>query len=91
MDSTELIVLITGVGFGFFVQTVAGFAGGLFALPIILQVFSMQEAVAFLSILPFFIIALFLGNRIYGKVNESLFRNILFFLLAASGISLIVR
>jgi len=42
-------------------------------------------------ILPFFIVALFFGNRIYGKINEKVFRNILFILLAASGISLIVR
>jgi len=45
-----LIILITGIGLGFFVQTVAGFAGGLFALPIILQVIPMQEAVAYLSV-----------------------------------------
>ena len=50
METVQLIILIIGVGLGFFVQTVAGFAGGLFALPIILQAFPMQEAVAYLSI-----------------------------------------
>jgi len=50
MDPLQLIILIAGIGLGFFVQTIAGFAGGLFALPIILQVIPMQEAVAYLSV-----------------------------------------
>lgn len=50
METVQLIILIFGVGLGFFVQTVAGFAGGLLALPVILQAFPMQEAVAYLSI-----------------------------------------
>ncbi len=50
MELHQLVILIAGIGLGFFVQTVAGFAGGLFALPIILQVIPMQEAVAYLSI-----------------------------------------
>jgi len=50
METLPLIILIAGISLGFFVQTVAGFAGGLFALPIILQVIPMQEAVAYLSV-----------------------------------------
>ncbi|MBS3771872.1 MAG: sulfite exporter TauE/SafE family protein, partial [Bacteroidales bacterium] len=50
METVQLIILVLGVGLGFFVQTVAGLAGGLFALPIILQAFPMQDAVAYLSI-----------------------------------------
>jgi uncharacterized membrane protein YfcA len=50
METLQLIILIAGIGLGFFIQTVAGFAGGLFALPIILQVIPMQEAVAYLSV-----------------------------------------
>jgi len=50
MEPLQLIILTAGIGLGFFVQTVAGFAGGLFALPILLQVIPMQEAVAYLSV-----------------------------------------
>ena len=50
METLPLIILIAGISLGFFIQTVAGFAGGLFALPIILQVIPMQEAVAYLSV-----------------------------------------
>lgn len=39
-----------GIGLGFLIQTVVGFAATLFALPILLTVLSLQESIALLSI-----------------------------------------
>jgi hypothetical protein len=50
MDIQQFTLLAIGVGLGFFVHTIAGFAAALVAYPIILQVIDIQEAVGFLSI-----------------------------------------
>ncbi|MDP2624588.1 MAG: sulfite exporter TauE/SafE family protein [Candidatus Peregrinibacteria bacterium] len=50
MDLTTFAILALAIGLGFFVQTVAGFAAGLLALPIILLVYDLPEAIAFLSV-----------------------------------------
>jgi len=44
-----------------------------------------------LIIFPFFLLSLFLGQKIFDKVNAKTFKNILLFLLMISGILLIVR
>jgi uncharacterized membrane protein YfcA len=54
MEAIHLLILIIGVGLGFYVQTVIGFAAALVALPIILYILNIQESVALLSI--FFLI-----------------------------------
>jgi len=54
MVAIHLLILIIGVGLGFYVQSVVGFAAALVALPIILNVLNIQESVALLSI--FFLI-----------------------------------
>ncbi len=54
MEAIHLLILIIGVGFGFYVQSVVGFAAALVSLPIILNVLNIQESVALLSI--FFLI-----------------------------------
>lgn len=48
--NTILIVLIIGIFFGFFIQTIIGFAGGLVALPFLLCVMPLSEAVSYISI-----------------------------------------
>jgi len=50
MEPIYLLVLIIGVGLGFYVQAVLGFAASLVALPIILNVLNIQESVALMSI-----------------------------------------
>jgi uncharacterized membrane protein YfcA len=49
MDSM-LLLLIIGIFFGFFVQTISGFAGALVALPFLLFVMPLSEAVCYISI-----------------------------------------
>lgn len=49
-----MLFLIVGVAFGFYVQTVVGFGAALVAIPIIIHVLNLQEAVALMSI--FFLI-----------------------------------
>ena len=44
-----------------------------------------------LYVLPFFILALFLGNKVYLKLNEVLFKKIMLALLFISGIILLIK
>ena len=50
MDPQSLAIAAAAIFIGFFVQTVIGFAAGLVAIPILLLVFPIQEAVAFISV-----------------------------------------
>lgn len=50
MGIANLIIIGLAIGVGFYVQTVAGFAAGLFAIPILISVLPMQEAIALMSI-----------------------------------------
>ena len=45
-----LVLLILGIFFGFFVQTISGFAGALVALPFLLFVMPLVDAVCYISI-----------------------------------------
>ncbi|WP_317131209.1 MULTISPECIES: sulfite exporter TauE/SafE family protein [unclassified Polaribacter] len=51
-----MILLVVGLGIfaGFFIQTLSGFAGALIALPILLLVLGLQDAIAYISIFYFF-------------------------------------
>ena len=51
-----VILLVVGLGIfaGFFIQTLIGFAGALIALPILLLVLGLQDAIAYISIFYFF-------------------------------------
>lgn len=50
MDIGFLIILALGIFFGFFIQTVIGFAGALIALPILLININLQDAIAYISV-----------------------------------------
>ncbi len=50
MEPTTLIVIIIGIFFGFFVQSVIGFAGALIAMPILLLVIGLTDAVTYVTI-----------------------------------------
>ncbi|MFP4449130.1 MAG: sulfite exporter TauE/SafE family protein [Bacteroidales bacterium] len=50
MGVLNIVVASLGIGIGFYVQTIAGFAASLFAVPVLLSVLSMQEAIALISV-----------------------------------------
>ena len=89
MEMLELIILITGVGMGFFVQTLAGFAGGLFALPIILQAFPMQDAVAYLSIF-LCIFSVLLVYKTWPQIDKNTVKELAAGIIAGLGIGVII-
>jgi len=69
METIHLLILIIGVGLGFYVQSVVGFAAALVALPIILNVLNIQESVALMSIffLIFSIISIYKNWKLIDK------------------------
>lgn len=50
LEISELIIILSAILAGFFVQTITGFAANLLMLPILLFVFELPEAIAFVSI-----------------------------------------
>jgi hypothetical protein len=50
MSLVVLLVVGLGIFLGFFIQTLVGFAGALIALPILLLVLGLQDAIAYISI-----------------------------------------
>lgn len=50
METTTLIVVIIGIFCGFFVQTVIGFAGALVAIPILLLVIGLTDAISYVTL-----------------------------------------
>lgn len=50
MSLTVILVIGLGIFLGFFIQTLIGFAGALVALPILLIVLGLQDAIAYISI-----------------------------------------
>jgi hypothetical protein len=54
MSVVILLVVGLGIFMGFFIQTLIGFAGALIALPILLLVLGLQDAIAYISIFYFF-------------------------------------
>ncbi len=50
MEPLTIFILIIAVSIAFYVQTIAGFAGNLVAIPILLLVLSFQESIALMSI-----------------------------------------
>lgn len=53
---SEVVLWVVGLGIflGFFIQTLIGFAGALVALPILLLVIGLQDAIAYISIFYFY-------------------------------------
>lgn len=71
MDAIHIIILIIGVGLGFYIQTIAGFAAALIALPIILNVLNIQESVALLSIF-FLLFSIVLIYKNWKLINKKI-------------------
>lgn len=71
METTVLIITSIGIGIGFFIQTVVGFAATLFALPILLTVLSLQDSITCLSIFHL-IFSIILISKNYKYVNKKI-------------------
>lgn len=71
MDIQFLIVAALGIFFGFFVQTMVGFAGALVAMPILLLEMDLPEAVSYLAIFYFFS-SIFLVAREWNNMNREI-------------------
>lgn len=76
MDFLTLIILIVAIFLGIYIQTVLGFAAALVAIPILLITLSIQEAVAFVSIIfvVFSIILIYnnwkdIDKKVVGKIT----------------------
>ncbi len=69
MEIIQIIILIIGVGLGFYVQTIAGFAAALVAFPIILNVLNIQQSVALMSIF-FFLFSIVLIYKNWKFINK---------------------
>ncbi len=61
-------VVAVAIFFGFFVQTVVGFAGSLIALPLLLLSFALPDAIAFISIFYIFS-SVFLINKEWNNID----------------------
>ncbi|WP_347921785.1 sulfite exporter TauE/SafE family protein [Pontimicrobium sp. SW4] len=79
MELQVLFIICLGVFLGFFIQTIIGFAGALVALPILLLVIGLPDAIAYISIF-------YLCSSIYliSKEWENIDRKIIIRLAIAS-------
>lgn len=81
MEIDVLLIIALGIFLGFFIQTIAGFAGALVALPILLICITLPDAIAYISIFYFL-------SSIYFVIKE--WNNMDKKLIAKLGISSIV-
>lgn len=70
-----LIILIIGTFFGFFIQTIIGFAGALVALPILLMAMPLPEAIAYISIFYFISTPVFV-YREWGNMDKGILKKL---------------
>jgi uncharacterized membrane protein YfcA len=73
--NTMLIVLTIGIFFGFFIQSIIGFAGGLVALPFLLCVMPLSEAVSYISIFYLISTPIYLVKE-WQDVDKQLLKNL---------------
>ncbi|MBU1017507.1 sulfite exporter TauE/SafE family protein [Patescibacteria group bacterium] len=71
MENFTLIILGLGIGFGFLIQTIVGFAASLIALPILLLTLNLQDSIAFLSIFHL-IFSVFLISKNYKLIDKNI-------------------
>jgi len=71
MDVELYIIVSVAIFFGFFVQTVVGFAGSLIALPILLLSVALPDAIAYISIFYIFS-SIFLINKEWNNIDFSI-------------------
>jgi len=73
--NTTLLVLTIGIFAGFFIQTIIGFGGALIALPFLLLVMPLSEAVSYISIF-YLISAPIYVYREWEHIDKSLLKKI---------------
>ncbi len=71
MELDLYFLVATAIFFGFFVQTVIGFAGSLIALPILLLSVTVPDAIAYISIFYIFS-SIFLINKEWNNIDFSI-------------------
>ena len=77
MEPILLIISIFAIFIGIFVQTVVGFAAGLITMPILLTVFSIQEATAIMSVFLLIFSAIQL-KKDWRDVNKKVIKELIF-------------
>ncbi|WP_236975075.1 sulfite exporter TauE/SafE family protein [Membranihabitans maritimus] len=84
MDLTILIVAL-GIFLGFFVHTMIGFAGALIALPILLTVMNMPDAISIISIF-YLLSSIYLVYKEWNNIDKMILQRLLF--ISIIGISI---
>lgn len=69
METAALIIIIVGIFCGFFVQTVVGFAGALVAMPILLFVLDLPDAISYVTLFYGFA-SIYLVAREWRDINK---------------------
>jgi len=72
---TMLLLLITGISLGFFIQTITGFAGALVSLPFLLFVMPLSDAIAYLSIFYSISTPIYVYKE-WGNIDKSLLKKL---------------
>jgi len=70
-----LLLLITGISLGFFIQTITGFAGALVSLPFLLFVMPLSDAIAYLSIFYSISTPIYVYKE-WGNIDKSLLKKL---------------
>jgi len=71
MQIDILLLICLGIFLGFFIQTVIGFAGALVALPILLLVITLPDAIAYISLF-YFLSSLYLVKKEWVNIDKKL-------------------
>jgi len=71
MQIEVLLVIALGIFLGFFIQTVIGFAGALVALPILLFVITLSDAIAYISLF-YFLSSIYLIKKEWVNIDKEL-------------------
>ncbi|WP_194852483.1 sulfite exporter TauE/SafE family protein [Nonlabens antarcticus] len=77
MDINIILILALGIFVGFYVQTVVGFAGSLMALPILLLVMDLPNAIAYISIFYLFS-SVFLITKEWHNIDKKMILKLAF-------------
>jgi len=71
METDILLIIALGIFLGFFVQTIIGFAGALVALPILLFVVNLSDAIAYISLF-YFLSSIYLVKKEWVTIDKKL-------------------
>ncbi len=71
MQVEIFLIIALGIFLGFFIQTVIGFAGALIALPILLFVITLSDAIAYISLF-YFLSSIYLVKKEWINIDKKL-------------------